>query len=1218
MNKSAIRNFAVWARNRLKNDVRYAAGLIGVTEKGIAQPLPQSTMDTQFFDIGTKDYVQLGLKQIRQRNALIAALRTKQHTLKADAAFDAIVEEVAYTWFNRLVAIRFMEVNDYLPGRVRVLSSENPSKKEPDLVTSPFEGGLDFNLEEENEIRRMQDQNQLDDLFRMLFIKECESLNKVLPVLFGEVDNWTELLLNISFTDPDGVVYHLTHDIEESNFNVEQEGQIEIVGWLYQYYNSELKDETFALLKKNVKITKERIPSATQLFTPDWIVRYMVENSLGRLWVEGHPNDDLKAGWSYYLEEAEQDPPVAAQLAEIRKEYASMALEDIKVIDPCMGSGHILVYAFDVLMQIYLSQGYTERDAVRSILENNLYGLDIDRRAAQLAYFAVMMKARQYDRRILTRGIMPHVIEIVESHPVSSKDIWTLFGPEKEIARNLHEAFIEAKSFGSILTLDVKAADLRAIQKRLEDIDEKMEYGSLSSQVFSMQAIDAVSPLMEQARLFVQQYDVVVTNPPYMGSSNMSPSLVEYIKNRYPAARADLSAVFVEHGIEMCKQNRYVSMITPNAWMFLYSYELFRQHISKYTTVNMAHLGPRAFDSIGGEVVQTTAFTMRNKTEASYFGTYLRLVQADSENAKKELFLSGENRYFTAQDTFDIIPGKPIAYWISKHALNAFKNESLGSCFDARNGMSTTDNDRFLRLWFECATGTIGLSCENKIIAQSSGKKWFPYSKGGSFRRWYGNNDYVVNWFNDGEEMKQHVASKYGSYSKELRSEDRYFTEGLTWSTLSSGNISLRYCPAGALFDSKGSKGFAINGANLFSVLAYLNSCVTQLFLSVLSPTLDYNNGSLNKLPLIQSGDEEFIRDLAQKCVGLCKTDWDCFETSWDFQWHPLIRCKSFSPAEVAEDAKHHIVDMNYIEEAFTRWSNECYLRFTQLRANEEKLNSIFIENYGLQDDLIPDVAEKDVTVRKADLQREIKSLISYAVGCMLGRYSLDVPGLAFAGGEWDASKYQTYQPDNDNCLPITDEDYGLKDDIVSRFVDFIRVVYGEETLEKNLQFIADSLGNKGATARETIRLYFLNDFFKDHCATYSVTGSGKRPIYWLFDSGKQNGFKALVYMHRWNVDTAGNVRVEYLHRMQHVYESEIQRMQETIEQSHDSKEIARAEKRLLKLQKQLKETRDYDAMLGHIALSRINIDLDDGVKVNYEKVQTGRDGKKLEVLAKI
>lgn len=589
-----------------------------------------------------------------------------------------------------------------------------------------------------------------------------------------------------------------------------------------------------------------------------------------------------------------------------------------------------------------------------------------------------------------------------------------------------------------------------------------------------------------------------------------------------------------------------------------------------------------------------------------------------SEKEKEKTYLEKKSQYILQKNMYATLTEMPIAYWLSKDMFSIFANKTLGEYAKPRQGMATSDNNKFLRLWFEVSDTKICFNAENEESAIASHKKWFPYNKGGGFRKWYGNNDYLINWENNGQAVKTLAIELYRCMTRTIKNIQFYFQEGVTWSTLASGSFNARYSGKGFLFDTKGSTCFFDDLAQLTYFLGLLNSTVSNECLKVLAPTLDYNAGSIAKIPIIYDSKQKgTIEVLVEKCLRIAKEDWDGFETSWDFTQHPLIRCSSFPMGKMKEDEKKNIKDMNYIEDAFTNWQNECFLRFNKLKANEEELNRIFIDIYGLQDELIPEVEDKDVTVRKADLQRDIKSLISYAVGCMFGRYSLDVEGLAYAGGEWDDSKYSTFIPEKDNIILITDEQY-FEDDILGLFCSWLKKVYGKDTLEQNLDFIASALSNKGSTSREIIRNYFVNDFFKDHCATYSVTGSGKRPIYWLFDSGKQNGFKALIYLHRYNADTIGNLRVDYLHRIQRVYESEIERMQDMIDHTTNSREVAAATKRKEKLQKQLKECRDYDEKIGHLALSRIELDLDDGVKVNYEKVQTAKDGKKYQVLAKI
>ena len=756
MDKPAIKKFAVWARNKLIADTKYRAGLVGVTETAIAEPLPQSNETVQFFDVGLPQPYRIEGDAVTQRQRFVAELN--KETAKQGsytAAYQTVVDKVAYTWFNRLIAVRYMEVNDLLPSRTRVLSSAD-GRAEPQIVTSPFDAVLDYTPAEQQQIVTLKNDNKLDEAFRLLFLKQCAALGDCLPRLFEQVDDYMPLLLALSFTDKDGVVCHLVNDIPESDW----QDAVQIVGWLYQYYNTEPKEQVFANLKKNIKISAENIPAATQLFTPDWIVRYMVENSLGRLWSEGHPDFD-KSEWKYYLDEAPQEPQVAQQLAELRKGYAALTPEDIKCIDPCMGSGHILAYLFDVLMQIYRSAGYTDRDAAASIVEHNLYGLDIDDRAAQMAYFVVMMKGCHYDSRFLRRHLNPHVYAIQESGELTTDALGRL-GKQESTARALLDGFKNAKEYGSILQPKVTLAELDALQEQLREVDGASDMGSLTDQLVAGQIVNVLYPLIEQARMLVQKYDVVVTNPPYMGGSGMNARLSDYVKKVYPDSKSDLFAVFIERCAQMDKRGGYQAMITQHAWMFLSSFEKLRAKLQLIDTVNMAHLGARGFDEIGGEVVQTTSFVMRSSHTKGYKGTYCRLIDGDSEKAKADMFVSGENRYVIEQSDFSKISGEPIAYWASETLRSILASETkLKNLGRVTLGMRTGDNTRFLRLWHEVSIDKFCYNADSAESAQSSGAKWFPYNKGGEFRKWYGNTESVVNWENDGYEIKESTSRTY-------------------------------------------------------------------------------------------------------------------------------------------------------------------------------------------------------------------------------------------------------------------------------------------------------------------------------------------------------------------------------------------------------------------------------------------------------------------------
>ncbi len=1204
MNKTAIKNFAIWARNKLIEDITYQMRLIGIDKEGIKKKLPQSTADVEFYDIGTHDPYQVTGAAVGQRSALVKFLEQKAQETDFATAYEYVIEEVAYTWFNRLIAIRFMEVNDYLPGGLRVLSSASANKIEPELVTTPFDSDLEFTAAEREQILDWQENNKTDDLFRLLFIKECNALNEYLPELFEKTTDYTELLLSLSVTNPDGVVSHLVNDIPEEDFNVEAGGQVEIIGWLYQFYNTEPKAKVFGR-PSGQKIKKEEIPAATQLFTPDWIVRYMVQNSLGRMWVEGHEADPEKMNWQYYLPEAEQEPEVAEKLAQIREEYKNKNIEDIKFLDPCMGSGHILVYAFELFMQLYLEQGYDERDAAESILTNNIYGLDIDRRAFQLAYFALFMKAREYSRRILNKGIELHICAIEESNGLENAIEELHISADSLLTRTV-KAFEDAKEYGSIL--NIPSEDYGKVREYVQEMNE-------GSNLFESAAMGEmkkrVPALVKQAEIMSRKYEVVVTNPPYMGGG-MSTKLSDFVKKHYKDSKSDLFAVFIEKCADYTQQNGYQAMLTQHAWMFLSSYVKLREKIQKKTIINMAHLGPRAFEEISGEVVQATSWIMLRDNLSDYNGIYVRLIEGKSQEEKREMFLQGDNRFKVTQMSFSKIPGIPVAYWTSSALLEAFcRGKSLGKISNTKKGLATSDNNRFLKLWHEVTISNIGFDSTSNEQSVETGKKWFPINKGGEYRRWYGNNDYIINWFNDGYEIRNFKDDK-GKLLSRPQNTQYNFKQALTWSKIASSIFSARFCGGGFLFDDAAAICNHNSKEFLLVTLGLLNTKCNQLCLNVLNPTLNVQIGDIANIPvIINDSYKEDIIELVKKNINISKYDWDSFENSWDFQQHPMLK------------------NVGSLQSAYNNYKAEVNTRFDQLKANEEELNRIFIDIYGLVDELNPKVADKDVTVARIYDNKEeipdsikgnnyiitktdvVKSLLSYAVGCMFGRYSLDMDGLAYAGGEWDESRYSTFYPDEDNIIPITDEAYS-EDDIVDFFVAWMKKAFGVENLEENLAFIADALGTRGTGSRDRIRAYFLKDFYKDHVKTYK-----KRPIYWLYDSGKQNGFKALVYMHRFDEDTTGRVRADYLHRIERIYETEIARMTEDIDHSDNAREIGKATKRREKLQKQLKECQAYDEQIAAPALARIAIDLDDGVKVNYNKVQTV-GGKKYNMLADI
>ena len=850
MNKNAIQKFAIWARNELIAQVSQRAYQYGIDESGFGDA-SADTLNGRLLTAEEKSQRQELIKQIKEKS------------------YKQVMEEVAYTWFNRFIALRFMEVNNYLPSHIRVFSDASGAFK-PEILNDVLH--LDLPGLDSGKVAEYIESNDTEALYRYLLLTQCNALNSALPVMFERMGGYTEMLLPNNILRQDSVLGHMVSDIPEEDW----QDAVQIIGWLYQYYNTELKDDTFAQLKKNVKITKERIPAATQLFTPDWIVRYMVENSLGRLWLEGHPNAELHDGWKYYLDEAEQEPEVEAQLAKLREEYKTIKPEEIKVIDPCMGSGHILVYAFDVLMQIYTSAGWDQREAAQSILKNNLFGLDIDDRAAQLAYFAVMMKARQYDRRLLTRGIRPNIYSIRESNGIQAMTIEYFHKNDPKLKADIERIVTEmrdAKEYGSIL--NITPVDFAGLYARFDEIREDID-------MMQMSALDELLPLVKCAEVLAQKYDVVVTNPPYMAVSNAGAKVNDYVKKNFPDSKADLFAVFIERCGQMAKKNGYQAMITQHAWMFLSSFEKLRTKLLAVDIVNMAHLGARAFEEIGGEVVQTTSFVIRKSHIADYKGEYCRLIEPTSQQGKEDMFLAGENRYAADQSNFSKIPGSPVAYWVSDIVpLIYTENPTLEKLADVKHGLSTGKNEMFVRLWEEVAWTKVDTSITSRDQIATSPAKWFPYNKGGEFRKWYGNADYVL-WYNLEGQAKMASLSGHRHDGK-----DRYFQEGITWSFISSSNFGVRYTPPGFAFDVAGSSMFFDRDIIKY-VTGLLCSCLGTFFMSIQNPTLNFQVGNLKNVPVLIK-EQSAVEERVDSCINTSKQDWDAYETSWDFKRNPLV-----------------------------------------------------------------------------------------------------------------------------------------------------------------------------------------------------------------------------------------------------------------------------------------------------------------------------------------
>lgn len=1328
MDKNAIKKFAVWARKELIERVSKKALAYGITEHEVYNP-----------DADSVNGLVLTAAQKKERKALIEQIFAK--------GYKQVMEEVAYTWFNRFCALRFMEVNGFLPSLVRVFTNDK-NEFRPQLLTEALE--LDLPGLDKQKIYELKEANADEELYKYLLITQCNALNDELPRMFQRIEDYTELLFPDNLLREGSVIEQMITLIPEEDW----QDAVQIIGWLYQYYNIEPKKEVFANLDKNIKIGKNDIPAATQLFTPDWIVRYMVENSLGRL-VNNASSDNAQPtttnypleSWKYYLPEAEQETEVRKQLAQLST--TNFSLTTTKCIDPCMGSGHILAYLFDVLMEVYRSEGYRDRDAVKNIINNNLYGLDIDERAAQLAYFAVMMQGRKYDNRFLTRHYQPHIYAVTESNGID-RELLAYFGVEldalnRENALNQLNGMLDemedACEYGSLITVsEYNFALLRDFAAAYDAEQNLFASGALAPLQERLQQLIAV------AEMLAQKYEVVVTNPPYMGAGHMNPKLSGYLKKHYPNSKSDLFAVFMEKGNSMVCENGYNCMVTMQSWMFLSSFEKMRKIILQTKDItNIMHME----NMVMGIAFGTAVSIIRNSKTKGYRGTYNQIKLCDIVDDKPVHFPVMENRFAqVSSDNFAKIPGAPVAYWVSENLLNDFMiGEKIKEIAEPKSGLSTTDNERFLRRWFEVMFSEITFNLTD-ITETYNKTRWFPLAKGGAYRKWYGNFEYVVDWEKNGQRIKD--ATK-GAAGGRIVSPEYYFKEIITWSGISSGEPSMRYAN-NSIFGS-GAKAL-LSKNNFWDYLAFLNSKVALKILCFLSPTLNYEAGHIGNLPVCFDGDD-YVKRLTKHNISISKSDWDSFENSWDFTAHPLLvtsgQCIVNRKSSDDNQLSTNNSSLSTIAQAYQRWKELANSRFAQLKANEEELNRIFIDIYGLKDELTPEVEEKDVTVHrifdsKDDVpeamkgsnyiltqQQVVKSFISYAVGCMFGRYSLDKPGLVYAGGEisdqwieisgqyylrevvekyvaqelqrtysmaeinvadggdlpigeitatrgaiftfgsdakssninsvqycrgtskklyegirelsvnsqgikcgagntaydlcspeildaiasgtgselvqrgwqdadsidWQAihCKLTTnhYGADKDAIIPISDNEY-FNDDIVARFVEFIRTAFGadEKTLEANLNFIAAALGGNGS-ARDVIRAYFNNGFYADHCKTYQ-----KRPIYWLFDSGKKNGFKCLIYMHRYQKDTIARIRTDYLHEQQSRYRTAISDLQNRIDNAVSTGVRVKLQKQLATVQAQVEEARLYEEKIHHLADKMLEIDLDDGVKHNY------------------
>ncbi|SNX53455.1 BREX-1 system adenine-specific DNA-methyltransferase PglX [Thermoanaerobacterium sp. RBIITD] len=1168
MNKNAIKNYAVWARNQLINDIKFKAYSYEITKDSIQDVKKLNDAVLLNGKLYSDDVYD-------KRNKLIERIQEV-------GDFDQVIEEIAYTWFNRFIALRYMEVNGYLPTGVRVLSSSEEGRWEPDIVYNALTVDLPV---DKKKVLEYKEKNNIEELYRYLLIIQCNELNRILPFMFEEINDYTELLLPDNLLKEGSVIRRLVSDIDEADF---KEG-VEIIGWLYQFYVSEKHEKVVGINKGTIK--REDIPAATQLFTPEWIVKYMVDNSLGKLWIEGKNDKNLKDKLTFYLNRC-----IDIDSSDNKNnDFSGLKPENIKILDPACGSGHILVYAFEVLYDIYLNYGYMKSEIPALIIENNLYGLDIDDRAAQLASFSVVMKAREKNRLffkyIEKYGLEVNIVSIKETNSLirtdDAKKILLQGVKDIEYAdnqiNNLLDIFNDAKLYGSIL--EVKDVDFDFWQERLDYINSNI--GNMIDYDYSklVELRKILPDIVKQAHIMSMKYDVVVTNPPYMGKDKMEAKLKDYVIKNYKDYNSDLFSIFIYKNLKYTKENGFAGFMSPFVWMFIKSYEKLREYLIDFKTISsLIQLEYGAFEEA---TVPICTYVIKNCKDENYKGDYIRLSDfKGADNQPIKVIEAIENpkvpyRYNVDQSTFKSIPGSPIAYWVSDNMKEAFvKGERLGDICKICKGLDTCNNDEFLRCWHEVDINKIGFGFKNRDEAKESELKWFPYNKGGSYRKWYGNNEYVVNWHDDGYEIRNY-RDKNGRLLSRPQNMDYYFREGITWSAISSKKLSFRLLK-NSIYGGGGSALFPEN--NLFLILSFLNSKYALHILKILNQTLNILVGDIERLPLLDMSKElkTQIDKLVNQNISISKTDWDSFETSWDFEEHPFLKYRNGADT---------------IEEAYNNWADFAENQFNTLKANEEELNRIFIDIYGLQDELTPDVDDNDVTVRKADPVRDVKSFISYAVGCMFGRYSLDKKGLVYAGGEFDIDKYKTYKADEDGIIPITDSEY-FHDDIVSKFIDFVKTVFGPNTLSQNLEFIANAIGrNDNETAADAIRRYFLNSFYKDHTSIYQ-----KRPIYWLFTSGKEKAFNALIYIHRYNKDTLAKMRTDYLHMLINKVSSEINRLNSLIASDIPRDEKRKYEKLLDKLNKQLQEMGKYDELLRHYAERGIEIDLDDGVKINYTK----------------
>ncbi|MFK7151036.1 BREX-1 system adenine-specific DNA-methyltransferase PglX [Acinetobacter baumannii] len=1159
MNTSNIKKYAPQARNDFIAAMRKQAAKYGITADRI---LPAEQKGDLLL-IGDQVFP---LSVMKPRDKLIKRIQT--------SSFEQTVDYIAYSWFNRLCAIRYMECKGLLDHGRRVLSSADGSAGLPQILEECLDidlPGLDASRVAELKL----DGNKDEELYRELLLAQCHALNQVMPLLFEQVSDESELLLPDNLTKTDSLIRDLVSSIPEEDWS-----DVQIIGWLYQFYISEKKDQVIGKVVKS-----EDIPAATQLFTPNWIVKYLVQNSVGRLWMMAQPDSTLASSWEYYIQPAEQSDEVNAQLKQlidvrISEDGDTLNPESITVLDPACGSGHILVEAYDCLKAIYLERGYRSRDIPRLILEKNLYGIDIDTRAAQLASFALLMKAHEDDPRLFSNPPKLNIIALQDSQPerleAFSQDLAST-GIAQTDLKELLDLFEHASTFGSLIQIP------QAFAKKLPDLESKLNKALASGDIFAQQSAQELLPLVQQAKLLTKQYDAVIANPPYMGGKGMNAALKDFAKKKFPDSKSDLFAMFIERGFGWCKDSGFNSMVTMQSWMFLSSYEAMREKLLKDRTLsNMVHMG----NGVMGIAFGTAATVMLNKHISDYEGSfsYCENDDVNEDRVPKQFPVQNERLKTAKPDDFKKIPGSPLAYWVSDRISFSFeKGPLIKDIAQARQGLITADSDRFLRLWTEINIQKLGLCIKDRVEAKNSRKKWFPYNKGGEFRKWYGNQEYVVNWENDGVEVRNNIDAN-GKQKSRPQNTEFYFLPSLSWTAITSSRFSVRRDFGGAISSNAGMSVYADD--NILKKLSVLmNSALCDYFLQIISPTLNFGAGDIGKVPALINliDDEDKIYLHHDELINISKKDWDSYETSWDFTQNPIIR-----------------TNQSNLEQAFNTWQQQNADAVAEMKRLEEENNKLFIEAYGLQDELTPDVPDEQITLTRADREKDCQRLVSYAIGCMMGRYSLDEPGLIYAHAgnqDFDASRYQTFPADADGIIPLT-EMHWFEDDATHRIQEFLTAVWGKDKLDANMLWLAESLDKKASeTAEDTIRRYLASKFYKDHMQTYK-----KRPIYWLFSSGKQGAFQALVYLHRYNESTLARMRTEYVMPLISKMAAYANSLETAKESSDSAAEIKRIEKKLQDLHKQQAELSSFEEKLRHYADQRISLDLDDGVKVNYGK----------------